>query len=99
MKKINDLVEMNMIRKEDFWSVGGYGLREKAVNEDWNFWLKLIAKGKYPVRMNFYAFWYRRKVNSGELLRAKQNQKRSLEIINSTAATIKNKVKEDKNVC
>ena len=93
MKKINDLVEMNMIRKEDFWSVGGYGLREKAVNEDWNFWLKLIAKGKYPVRMNFYAFWYRRKVNSGELLRAKQNQKRSLEIINSTAATIKNKVK------
>ena len=93
MKKINDLVEMNMIRKEDFWSVGGYGLREKAVNEDWNFWLKLIAKGKYPVRMNFYAFWYRRKVNSGELLRAKQNQKRSLEIINNTAATIKKKVK------
>lgn len=92
MKKINDLVSMNMIRKEDFWSVGGYGLREKGVNEDWNMWLKLIAKGKYPVRMNFYGFWYRRKVNSGELLKSRQNKRRSLEIINQTASTIKKKV-------
>ncbi len=92
MKKINDLVSMNMIKKEDFWSVGGYGLREKGVNEDWNMWLKLIAKGKYPVRMNFYGFWYRRKVNSGELLKSRQNKKRSLEIINQTASMIKKKV-------
>src|SRR5699024_5461664 len=76
-----------------FEEVNGYELREKSINEDWNFWLKLIAKEKFPVRVNFYGFWYRRKVNSGELQKATQNKKRAMEIINNTAKKIKKKVK------
>ena len=91
MKKVNDLVATSLIRKADFLKVNGYELREKAVNEDWNFWLKLIAKGKFPVHMNFYGIWYRRK-EQGELAKSKENRKRALEIIKNTGSTIKNKV-------
>ena len=102
MKKINNLVATALIRKEDFFEVNGYELREKAVNEDWNFWLKLIAKGKFPVRMNFYAMWYRRK-QQGELAKSQENKERAQEIIENTAKTIKKRVtaiqypKEDYN--
>lgn len=91
LKKDNVLVSACIIRKEAFEDVGGYGLREKAVNEDWNFWLKLLAKKRYPVHMSFYGLWYRRKEN-GELKKSIDNRKRSLEIINKTAETIKEKV-------
>ena len=91
MKTTNDLVSAAIIRKKDFWEVNGYELREKSVNEDWNFWLKLIAKGKYPVHMSYYGLWYRRK-KQGELAKATQNKERSLEIINKTASTITKKV-------
>ncbi|MBQ9658611.1 MAG: glycosyltransferase [Clostridia bacterium] len=91
MKKINDLVVLALIRKEAYFEVNGYELREKAVNEDWNFWLKLIAKGRYPVHMSFYGEWYRRK-EQGELARATQNRKRALEIINNTSKTVKKRV-------
>lgn len=92
MKKLNNLVATALIRKEDFWEVNGYELREKSISEDWNFWLKMIAKGKFPVRMNFYGFWYRRKKTGSELTRAKANKKRTMEIINNTAKTIQKKV-------
>ncbi|MBR3134882.1 MAG: glycosyltransferase [Clostridia bacterium] len=92
-KKQNDLVASAMIRKDDFNLVGGYELREKSVNEDWNFWLKMIANGKFPVRMNFYGFWYRRKENGSELAKSKENKKRALEIVNETAKKIKKPVK------
>lgn len=92
MKKQNDLVATAMIRKKDFNEVKGYELREKAVNEDWNFWLKMIAKRKFPVRMNFYGFWYRRKLNAGELKKANSNRNRTLEIISKTIKEIKNPV-------
>lgn len=91
MKKINDLVATALIRKSDFLEVNGYELKEKAVNEDWNFWLKLIAKEKFPVHMNYYGIWYRRK-KQGELAKSKQNKERALEIINNTAKTIKKRV-------
>ena len=93
MKKINDLVATALIRKEDFNEVNGYELREKAVNEDWNFWLKMIAKGKFPVRISFYGFWYRRKKVGSELAKSRENKKRALEIINETTKKIK-KVKQ-----
>ena len=92
MKKENELVATSLIRKKDFEEVKGYELREKAVNEDWNFWLKLISKGKFPVRMNFYGFWYRRKANASELKRSIDNKERAMEIINNTAKTIKKDV-------
>lgn len=88
-KKENQLAAAAMIRRTDFELVNGYELKEKAVNEDWNFWLKLQVEGKYPIRMNFWGFWYRRKDSiESELARSKENKKRSLEIINKTASKI-----------
>lgn len=88
-KRENLLVATSLIRKEDFWSVNGYELKEKSVHEDWNLWLKLLAKQKKPIRMNFIGFWYRRKpVAESELHRSKQNRKRAMEIIDSTAQKI-----------
>ncbi len=88
-KKENLLVATALIKKEDFWKVNGYELREKKVNEDWNLWLKFLAKGFKPVRMNFTGFWYRRKPNEeSELYRSKQNKQRTNEIIQNTAKTI-----------
>ena len=88
MKKENELLITALIRKKNFFEVNGYELREKGLFEDWNFWLKMIAKGKYPVQMNYYGIWYRRKEHGSELSKAKESQKRNLEIINNTAKDI-----------
>ena len=93
MKRKNDLIASALVRKEDFFEVNGYGLKEKSVNEDWNFWLKMISKEKYPVRMNFYGAWYRRKKNGSELKRAEENKKRTLQIISETSKRITKVVK------
>ena len=92
LKNENFLVATALIRKKDFFEVNGYELREKAVNEDWNFWLKMVAKEKFPVRMNYYAFWYRRKDNIGELAKANQNKQRTMEIISETIKNIHKEV-------
>ena len=92
-KKDNLLVATALIRKKDFFKVNGYELREKAVNEDWNLWLKFLAKGMYPIRMNFIGFWYRKKPeNESELARSKENKTRALEIIENTSKKITEKV-------
>lgn len=91
LQKVNDLESANFIRRDYFNNVGGYGLKEKAVNEDWNFWLKQIAKGYYPVHMSFYGKWYRRK-ESGELNKANQNKARTMEIITETMKGINGRV-------
>lgn len=91
MKKVNELLAIAMVRKSDFNRVNGYGLREKAVNEDWNFWLKLLGHDRYPVHMSFYGMWYRRK-ETGELKNASRNKKRTLEIIEDTASKINKRV-------
>lgn len=88
-KKENRLVSINFIRKKDFFEAGGYELKVKSVYEDWNFWLKLIAMEKYPVRMSTIDLWYRRKnQNDGELAKARENHKKAMEYINKTASTI-----------
>ena len=92
-KKENLLVATALIRKKDFFEVNGYELREKAVNEDWNLWLKLLAAEKRPVRMNFDGFWYRRKKQGSELQRSKENLKRALEIVRATGEKIKRDIK------
>jgi len=92
-KTENQLSAAALVRRSDYDLVGGYNLKEKAVNEDWNFWLKMQAKGKYPVRMNYWGLWYRRKdAIESEMARAAANRKRSLEIINQTVSTIKENV-------
>lgn len=90
-KKDNVICISSMIRKEDLLSVGCFGIKEKAMYEDWNLWLKLLAAGKKPIRVNAPIFWYR--INStGEFQRAKQNNEKAMALINGTAETIKNKV-------
>lgn len=89
-KKENNLISINFIRKKDFFEVGGYELKIKNVYEDWNFWLKMIAAEKYPVRMSSLSLWYRRKnEKSGELARARQNNDLAMNIIKETASKIK----------
>ena len=91
MKKENDLVITAVIKKDAFFEVNGFEIREKNVYEDWNLLLKLITKGYFPVHINYYGVWYRRKKES-ELNRAKRNKERAMEIITSTAKTIKKEV-------
>lgn len=92
-KKDNLLVAMAMIRKTDFIEIGGYSIKEKAVYEDWNLWLKLLSKGKYPVRISFPGFWYRKKpVIQSELSRATANREKAMQYINKTASQITEKV-------
>lgn len=92
LKTDNFLVATAMIKKEAFFAVNGYELREKAVHEDWNLWLKLIAKGYFPIHLSYYGFWYRRK-KTGELHNAKNNRERALQIIKETSSTIKKDVR------
>lgn len=91
LEKENTLIATSVIRKEAFWEVNGFELKEKAVNEDWNFWLKQISKNRFPVHMSFYGQWYRRK-GEGELAKAEANKKRTLKIIRDTIKKIDKKV-------
>jgi len=104
VKKENFLVVTAMVRKSDYIEVKGFNIKEKAVYEDWNFWLKLLAKGKYPVRMNFIGFWYRKKAeNESELQRSSNDIERASKYALETAKTIKDDIsaiqypKEDYN--
>lgn len=90
-KRDNLICISTMIRKEDLLSVGCFEIKEKAMYEDWNLWLKLLAAGKKPIRVNAPIFWYR--INStGEFQRAKQNNDKAMELITGTASTIKKDV-------
>lgn len=81
MKYENLLVSQAMVRKSAFYDVGGFALDGNGHYEDWIFWLKLMAKGHYPVHMSFYGFWYRRKKVSGQLkLAASRHSKNMKEI-------------------
>ena len=80
-----------MVKKEDLLEVGCFGIKEKSMFEDWNLWLKLIAKGKKPIRVSAPLFWYRIS-ESGELSRAKKNKKNAMKYIKETSKTIKDGV-------
>ena len=60
MKKENMLVATAMIRKKDFEDIGGYKVEKWSYNEDWRFWLEMLAKHKKPVHVETELFWYRR---------------------------------------
>lgn len=78
-----------MVKKEDLLEVGCFGIKEKAMYEDWNLWLKLIRAGKKPVRVSAPLFWYRHG-ESGELSRALQNNKQAMKYVKETAKDIQN---------
>lgn len=77
----------SMVRKDDLLEVGCFGMKEKAMYEDWNLWLKLLAHGKKPIRLNAPLFWYRIS-NSGELSRARKNHKNAMKYIEAQAKLI-----------
>lgn len=92
-KQNNLLVNAALIRKEDFLEVNGFDIKEKNVFEDWNLWLKLLAKEKYPVRMNFLGFWYRvKRKRESEFASAKNNEKKAMKYIRKTRRKIKKNV-------
>ena len=60
MKTYNSLMVTAAIRKKDWEEVGGYKIEKVSYNEDWRFWLDLLAVHKKPVSVGGYHFWYRR---------------------------------------
>ena len=83
----------SMVKKEDLLEVGCFGIKEKAMYEDWNLWLKLIKAGKTPLRVNAPLFWYR-KFGESELSRANKNKKNAMKYVNETASSIPNDIVE-----
>lgn len=86
-KEENLICISSMVRKEDLQEVGGFGIKEKAMYEDWNLWLKLLEKKKVPIRVNSPIFWYRIS-NSGEFSRANKNKEQAMRYVNETASRI-----------
>ena len=70
-KKENVICISSLIKKEDLLEVNGFDMKGKALYEDWNLWLKLLAKGKIPIKVNAPIFWYRNN-NTGEFSREKK---------------------------
>ena len=85
-----------MIRKEAFFEVNGFEIREKNVYEDWCLWLKMIKLGMYPVRMNFYGFWYRKKAKEeSELQQSNEdNREKAMSYVKKITDEIKAQYKK-----
>ena len=76
MKTENLLTATALIRKEKALEVEVYTVKDFPFNEDWHFWLKLLAKGAFPVQIKGeYLFWYRRG-NSGVLASVTKDKKK-----------------------
>ena len=87
--KENILIVSACVRKNDLIEVGGFGLKEKKVYEDWYLWIKLIKAGKYPVRMSSLLTYYRQKKETSELKSSNvENRKNALRIINEAKRDI-----------
>lgn len=77
-----------LVRKDDLLEVGCFGIKEKAMYEDWNLWLKLIKANKKPLRVSAPLFWYRQ-TGKGEFSRAKKNDDQAMKYVKKTASEIK----------
>ena len=89
---VNNVLCINtMVKKSDLLEVGCFEIKEKAMYEDWNLWLKLLAKEKTPIRINPPSFWYRTST-TGELSRARNNNTKAISLIKKTAKTVKKDV-------
>lgn len=64
MKTENQITATSLIRKDKILSLNGYGVAKRYVNEDWHLWLRMLARGDFPVQATFYGFWYRRRKSS-----------------------------------
>lgn len=91
----NILPVCSLIRKQAIFDVGGYSAVDKDVHEDWHMWLRMIEKGMYPVRMNYYGFWYRQKKEGGifsSISKNKEKQKHAEREIKKQAKRIRRNV-------
>lgn len=75
LKTDNFLVATAMIRKSAIQEVGGYKVEKFRYNEDWRFWLEMLALDKKPIHINTPLFWYRRMEN-GMLLTLNKDSER-----------------------
>ena len=91
MGENNTLSVAALVRKEAAGKVGFFTVKKESFDEDWHFWLKLIANGSYPVQMTKeYLYWYRI-LKSGRMSSIHSDQekaKRNQEIIEEQAAFI-----------
>lgn len=75
-KKENIIPVCSLVRKQAILDVGGYGAVDDDVHEDWHMWLRMFEKGYFPIRMNYYGFWYRKKKEGGILDSINKDKKR-----------------------
>ena len=75
-KKENILPVCSLVRKQAILDVGGYGAVDEDVHEDWHMWLRMLEKGYFPIRMNYYGYWYRKKKEGGILDSINKDKKR-----------------------
>lgn len=93
MKKENHLAITALIRKEMMIKVGIYSQKDIPFDEDWHFWLKLLAKGCYPVQIRGeHLFWYRRTTCGvyGSVHNDPVVEKKALKIIKDEASFVIN---------
>lgn len=83
-KEENILMMCSLVRKDAIEEVGGFGLKEKKIYEDWYLWLKLIRAGKFPVRISALLTWYRIKPEEESELKKSNagNKKRAMKLVN-----------------
>lgn len=94
-KKENIISVCALIKKKALLEVGCYGVVDKDVHEDWHLWLRLLEKGYFPVRMQFYGFWYRNKKEGGILASINKDKQKDLharKVIQEQANKIEEKV-------
>lgn len=75
-KKENIIPVCSLIKRKALESVGCYGVVDNDVHEDWHLWLRMLEKGYFPIRMNYYGFWYRKKKEGGILDSINKDKKR-----------------------
>jgi len=92
MKQENLLTATALIRKSALEAIGGYYEGAKHFNEDWHVWLRMIARGGYPVQCTEeYLFWYRR-TDSGVLSKVRTDKavaRENRELIRSAGEQIR----------
>lgn len=94
LKTENYLCATAAIRKKDAEEIGWYKIEDKPYNEDWRFWLDMLAKKKKPVVLCGYHFWYRR-TEKGRLSGIKKDEERikfDSQIIKKAASNVKESV-------
>lgn len=94
-KKENIIPVCSLIKKQAVLDVGGYAAVDDDVHEDWHMWLRMLEKGLFPIRMNYYGFWYRKKKEGGildSINKNKEKDKHAREEIQKQAKKIKEDV-------